>query len=142
LEEEPGTDEVTYSVVQEAEIGQYFDIELEEDEDGFLYDEDENLLGAVVHFETYPTHETLRSIFDDLLIKAVMQTQEVDEDEAQELIDECEDEDDFPDELDISDTFSVLFTVEGHQGLYRTLLDDNDYWTGHSTGRHADRWEV
>lgn len=52
-------------------------------------------MGTVVHFESYSTHETLTSIFDDLLVKAVMQTQDVGEEEAQEMIEDCDDEDDF-----------------------------------------------
>ena len=132
--------EVDYEVVKEASIERFFAYDLELDEEGFFYDDEENLLGAVVQFDEYPTHETLVNIFDDLLLKAVMQTQEVDEDEAQEMLDACDDESDYPDELDVSEAFSVFFKVEGHRGLYRMLLDNNDYWVGHSSGCKGDRF--
>ena len=143
MEEQTETaEEVKYRVVEDAEIERYFSYDLEVDEDDFWYDDDGNLVGAVVEFKEYPDHETLTSIFDDLLVKAAMTTQEVGEDEAQELLEECEDEEEFEDELDISQSFSVFFRVEGHQGLYRMLLEDNDHWVGHSTGRRGDRWEI
>jgi hypothetical protein len=133
--------EVDYKVMKEASIERFFSYELELDEEGFWYDDDENLLGAVVQFDEYPTHETLVSIFDDLLVKAVMQTQDVTQDEAQEMIDACDDEEDYEEELDVSEAFSVFFKVEEHRGLYRMLLDNTDYWVGHSTGCKGDRWE-
>jgi hypothetical protein len=141
-DEQNEVSDVNYEIVKDANIERFFNYELQQDEDGFWYDDNENLMGAVVHFESYPTHDTLTATFDDLLVKAVMQTCDVEEDEAHEMIDDCDDEDDFPDEFDISNTFSLLFTVEGHRGLYRTLLDSNDYWTGHSTGRRDDRWDI
>ena len=131
---------VDYEVVKEASIERFFAYDLELDEEGFWYDDDENLLGAVVQFDEYPTHETLVSIFDDLLVKAVMQTQEVDEDEASEMIEACDDETDYPDELDVSEAFSILYRVSGHRGLYRCLLDGSDYWVGHSSGCKGDRF--
>jgi hypothetical protein len=133
--------EADYEVVKDASIERFFSYELELDEEGFFYDDDENLLGAVVHFDEYPTHETLISIFDDLLLKAVMQTQEVDEDEASEMIEACDDEEDYEEELDVSQSFSLLFKVEGYRGLYRMLTESGDYWIGHSTGCKGDRWE-
>lgn len=143
MEEQTETaEEVKYQVVQDAEIERYFSYDLEEDEEGFIFDDDGNLLGAVVDFKEYPTHDTLVTIFDDLLVKAVVQTQEVGEEEAQEMIEDCDDEEEFEDELDISQSFSVFFRVEGHQGLYRMLLEDNDHWTGHSSGKRSDRWSV
>jgi hypothetical protein len=141
-EEQTETQEVNYEIVKDASIERFFNYDLQLDDEGFWYDDDENLMGAVVHFESYPTHETLTTIFDNLLVKAVMQTCDVDADEASELIEDCVDEDDFEDEFDVSSTFSVLFTVDGHRGLYRTLLDSNDYWTGHSSGRKSDRWDI
>jgi hypothetical protein len=142
MEEESQNDVVKYHVVKDAEIEQYFSYDLEVDDECFYYDDEENLMGAVVEFREYPDHETLTTIFDDLLVKAVLVTQELDdEDEAQEMIDEFDDEDDFPD-LDVSSTFSLLFTVDGHQGLYRMMLDNNDHWVGHSNGRRNDRWDI
>jgi len=141
-EEQTETNEVTYEIDKEANVARFFAYEIEMDEEGFIYDDDENLLGAVVHFDVYPDNETLTTIFDDLLVSAVMHTQDVDEDDAAELIESCDDEDDYPDELDVSSTFSLLFTVNGHRGLYRTLLDSNDYWTGHSSGVRGDRWDI
>ncbi|MBK8129521.1 MAG: hypothetical protein IPK53_11690 [bacterium] len=141
-EEQTETNEVTYEIDKEANVARFFAYEIEMDEEGFIYDDDENLLGAVVHFESYPDNETLTTIFDDLLVSAVMHTQNVDEDDAAALIESCDDDDDFPEELDVSSTFSLLFTVNGHRGLYRTLLDSNDYWTGHSSGVRGDRWDI
>jgi hypothetical protein len=135
------TTDVDYEVVKDASIERFFSYELELDEEGFWYDDEENLLGAVVQFDEYPTHETLVSIFDDLLVKAVMQTQDVDSDEAQEMIEACDDEEDYEEELDVSESFSVFFKVDGHRGLYRCLLDNSDYWVGHSSGIKNDRWE-
>jgi hypothetical protein len=142
MEEQTETNEISYSVIEDADIEDYFSFDLEVDDDNYYYDDDGNLLGAVVEFEQFPDHDTLTSIFDDLLLKAVMSTQEVDEDEAQVLIDECDDEGDFPDELDVSEAFSVFFTIEKHDGLYRMLLDNNDHWIGHSDGRRIDRWDI
>ena len=139
---EEATEGVTYEIVQNPHVDRFFAYDIEVDETGFISDDDGNLFGALVHFETYPTHETLVSIFDDLLVRAVQQTQEVDAEEASEMIEACDDEDDFEDEFDISTTFSVLFKVDGHKGLYRTLLDTNDYWTGHSSGLKGDRFEI
>jgi hypothetical protein len=133
---------VTYEIVKDANVARFFAYEIEQDEDGFIYDDDENLLGAVVRFEQYPDHSTLTGIFDDLLVKAVMHTQDVDSEEAEEMIEDCDDEDDFEDEFDVSSTFSLLFTVEGHRGLYRMLMDSNDYWVGHSSGRKGDRFDI
>ena len=141
-EEQTETNEVTYEIDKEANVARFFAYETEMDEEGFIFDDDENLLGAVVHFDVYPDNETLTTIFDDLLVSAVMHTQDVDEDDAAALIESCDDEDDYPDELDVSSTFSLLFTVNGHRGLYRTLLDSNDYWTGHSSGVRGDRWDI
>jgi hypothetical protein len=141
-DEQNETDEVKYRVVKDADIERYFTFDLEVDDDDFYYNEDGDLLAAVVEFRDYPDHETLTTIFDDLLLKAVMQTQECDEEEAQEFIDDCEDEEEFSAELDLAETFSVLFTVDGHQGLYRMLLDNNDHWVGHSDGTKHDKWDV
>lgn len=135
------SEDVTYEVIADANVARFFTYELESDDEGFIYDDDGDLLGAVIHFEIFPDHETLTTIFDDLLIKAVMETQDVDEEDAGELIEGCDDEEDFPDELDVSNTFSVLFTVDGHRGIYRCLLDDNDYFIGHSNGIKGDRWD-
>jgi hypothetical protein len=142
MEEQTETTELDYEIVKEPNVERFFDYELELNDSGFLFDDEGNLMGALVEFKEYPNHETLTGIFDDLLLRAVQQTQEVDEDEAQEMIDECDDEDDFPDAFDVSNTFSVLFIVENHRGLYRVLLDCNDYWVGHSTGHMNDRWEI
>ena len=136
------TGKVTYEIVKDANVARFFAYEIETDEQGFIYDDDENLLCAVVHFEQYPTHGTLTRIFDDLLMKAVMHTQDVDAEEAEEMIEDCDDEDEFEDEFDVSSTFSLLFTVDGHHGLYRMLLDSNDYWVGHSSGRKGDRFDI
>ena len=136
------TEDVTYEIVKDANVSRFFAYEIETNENGFIFDDDENLMGAVVQFEAYPTHEKLSGIFDDLLMRAVMETQECDEEDAQEMIEDCDDEDDFPDEFDVSDTFSLLFTVEGHRGLYRMLLDSSDQWVGHSSGRKGDRWDI
>ncbi|RPH96557.1 hypothetical protein EHM69_00970 [candidate division KSB1 bacterium] len=142
MEEQTETDVVKYRVVTDPEVEQYFNYDLEVDDEGFLYDDDENLVGAVVEFKEYPDHETLTAIFQDLLVKAVMQTQDESADDAREMIEECDDESDFPDELDLSKTFSLFFTVEGHSGQYRMLLDNNDYWVGYSNGRRNDRWDI
>lgn len=131
-----------YRIVKDAAIENYFAYDVDQDEDGFWYDDDDNLLGAVVNFRTYPDHETLTDIFDDLLVRSVKHTQQIGESEAQELIDGCEDEDDFDDELDLSTTFSLLFFVEGHSGMYRVLLDCNDHWVGHSSGLRRDRFDI
>jgi hypothetical protein len=132
--------EVDYEVVKDANIERFFAIDLELDEEGFFYDDEENLLGAVVQFDEYPTHETLVGIFDDLLVKAVMQTQDVTQDEAQEMIEACDDETDYEEELDVSESFSVFFKVDGHRGLYRMLSESSDYWIGHSTGCKGDKF--
>jgi hypothetical protein len=142
MEEQTETADVQYQVVKDAEIERFFAYDLEVDEEGFYYDDDGNLLGAVVAFDEYPTHETLTSIFDTLLCKGVMVTQEVDEADAQKMLEGVEDEEEFEEELDISESFSLFFTVEGHPGLYRMLLDCNDHWVGHSTGRRNDRWDI
>jgi hypothetical protein len=57
------TDEVTYEIDMDANVARFFAYEIEMDEEGFIYDDDENLLGAVVHFESYPDNETLTTIF-------------------------------------------------------------------------------
>ena len=136
------TDDVTYEIDKEANVARFFAYETERDEEGFIYDDEENLIGAVVHLESYPDNETLTTIFDDLLVSAVMHTQDFDEDDAAALIESCDDEDDYPDELDVSSTFSLLFTVTGHRGLYRTLRESDDRWTGHSSGVRGDRWDI
>src|SRR3990170_4970062 len=97
LEEETEVTDVTNEIVKDANIERFFSYDLEVVDEGFYCGDEENLMGAVVHLDAYLTHETLVSIFDDLLIKAVMQTQAVDEDEASELIRDYEDEDDYPD---------------------------------------------
>ncbi len=135
------TSEVTYEIVKDANVARFFAYDIEQDDEGFIYDDDENLLGAVVRFDQYPDRKTLTTIFDDLLVKAVMHTQDVDAQDAEELIEDCDDEDDFEDEFDVSNTFSLLFTVDGHRGLYRMLLDSNDHWVGHSSGRKGDRFD-
>ena len=140
-EERTETQDIIYEIVKDANIGRFFAYDLQAEDDGFWLDDEDNVMGAVVHFETYPTHETLTGIYEDLLVKAVMHTQDVDEDEALELVQDFEDEDDYPD-LSVSNTFSILFAVDGHRGLYRTLRENGDYWTGHSTGRRGDRWEI
>lgn len=136
------TSEVTYEIVKDANVSRFFAYDIEQDDEGFIYDDDENLLGTVVHFKQYPDRKTLTTIFDDLLVKAVMHTQDVDAEEAAEMIEDCDDEDDYDDEFDVSSTFSLLFTVDGHRGLYRMLLDNNDYWVGHSSGRKGDRFDI
>lgn len=133
--------DVTYEIVKDANVSRFFAYEIEIDEDGFIFDDEACLMSALVRFDSYPTHETLTSIFEDLLVKAVMQTQDVSEDEAEELVQDFEDESDYPD-LSVSNTFSVLFTVDGHRGLYRMLFDSSDFWVGHSSGRRDDRWEI
>jgi hypothetical protein len=143
MEDEHEVTDVTYEIVKDANVSRFFAYEIEIDEaTGFISDDAGNCLGAVVHFNQYPDHGTLTSIFDDLLNCAVQHTQDVDAEEASEMIEACDDEDDFEDEFDISSTFSLLFTVAGHKGLYRTLLDTNDYWTGHSSGHKGDRFEI
>ncbi len=134
--------ESDYQIVKDARIERFFDFELEVDEEDFYYDDDENLLGAVVSFVTYPDHETLTSIFDDLLIKAVQHTQDVDENEANEMVADCKDPEEYPDELDVAEDFSVFFTVEGYRGLYRVRILYSDLHVSHSSGRKNDRWEV
>lgn len=141
-EEQTETNEVTYEIDKEANVARFFAYETEMDEEGFIYDDDENLLGAVVHFESYPDNETLTTIFDDLLVSAVMHTQSVLEDDAAELIDACDDEDDYPDELDIAKTFSLLYSVDGYKGLYRMLHESGDHWISHSNGVKGDRWDI
>ena len=131
-----------YRIVKDAQIEKHFAYHVEKDEDGFWYDDENCLLGAVVQFKEYPDHEMLTETYQDLLVKGVMQMKEVDADEARDYIDECEDESDFGEELDLSTTFSLLFIVDGHSGMYRMLLDANDYWVGHSSGLRKDRWEI
>jgi hypothetical protein len=142
VEEQSVTAKVRYRIVKNTEIESYFSFDLEADDSGFYHDGDGDLLGAVVAFKEYPDHETLTSIFDALLLKAVMKTKNADEDEAQVLIEDCGSEEDYPDELDVCENFSVFFTVAGHEGLYRMLLECNDYRVEHSTGQKKDRWEV
>ena len=104
-EERTETQAITYEIVKDANIGRFFAYDLQAEDDGFWLDDEDNVMGAVVRFASYPTHKTLIGIFDDLLVKAVMQTQDVDEDEACELVQDCEDEDDYP-EFVVSSTFS------------------------------------
>jgi len=54
MEKQTETNEVTYEVVTDPEVEQYFNYDLEVDESGFLYDDDENLVGAVVELECTP----------------------------------------------------------------------------------------
>jgi hypothetical protein len=136
------TTDIEYTVTN-VSIKRHFTIDIAaNDENNFWLIDDFKFLGAVVTFKEYPDHKTLMWIFNDLLIRAVMLAQEADEDEAREMLDECDTEEEFPADLGIAETFSMFFTVEGHQGLYRMLLQNNDHWIGHSTGKKGDRWGV
>ena len=134
--------DLDYEVVKDASIERFFSYDLQVDDHNFWYDDEDNLLGVVVAFKEYPDHETLTSIFEVLLIKAVMQIHDVDEEEAQEMIEDCGSPEEYPDELDVAEAASVLFTVEGHRGLYRMTVINDDYRVSHSTGRKNDRWDI
>jgi len=134
--------DLDYEVVKDAKIDRYFDFELQVDDEGFFYNPSEDVLGAVVQFQSFPAHETLNDIFDDLLVKAVICTQEVDPQEAQEMIEDCEDPSEYSEELDVAEDFSVFFTVEGYRGLYRLRILYGDTHVSWSNGRRDQRWEV
>ena len=133
--------EVAYEVVKDVRIERFFSFDLAVDDSGFYYDDGELLLGAVVHFDTYPAHEHLNEIFHDLLIKAIMTTMEVDAEEAAELAEEY-DAEEFPSELDLSEDFSLFFTVEGYRGLYRLRILYGDTHVSWSNGRRDEKWDV
>lgn len=135
-------EDVTYQILKDPHVDRFFAYDIEVDENGLITDDDGNLLGAVVHFDQYPDHSTLTSIFDDLLVRATMCTQEVDANDAREMIDACEDEGDYPAELDVSITFSLLFTVDGYRGLHRMIFESGDHWISHSRGCKGDRWDI
>jgi hypothetical protein len=136
------TTDIEYSVT-DLNIKRYFTVDITaNDENDFWLIDDFKFLGAVVTFNEYPDHETLTWIFNDLLIRAVMLAQEADGDEARGMLDEYDTEAEFPADLNLAETFSLFFIVEGHQGLYRMLLQNNDHWVGHSTGKKSDRWDV
>ena len=133
--------ELDYEIVKDARIERFFSFDLEVDDEGFFYDDAELLLGAVVHFDSYPVHEQLNEIFHDLMVKAIMTTMEVDGEEAAELADEY-DADEFPSELSLSEDFSLFFTVEGYRGLYRLRILYGDTHVSWSNGRRDEKWDV
>ena len=136
------SNEVEYEILKDASIERFFNFELQLDDEGYFYNEDEDLLGAVVQFENFPTQETLVSIYDDVLTQAVMTTQEVDEVEAAEMIEDCDDPSEYSAELDVAEDFSVFFLVANYRGIYRLRMINGDLHISHSSGRKHDRWDV
>ena len=131
--------EVRLRQIEGADLESAFAFDVEE-ENGFWYDsEDDGLLGIYTELDEYPPEAVRAELFDQALLAAISEAQECDMDDAKEFLDVIESEEDYP-EYGISEKFSLFIHVNEHPGVYRTIYEAGELWTGHSSQRRGDRW--